>query len=52
MIFLITGDQGFIGSNLKKLLQKKKLNLLQQTKKILVICLKKKAGKKYQNLML
>ena len=28
MIFLITGDQGFIGSNLKKLLQKKKIKFI------------------------
>ena len=33
MIFLITGDQGFIGSNLKKLLQKKKIKFITANKK-------------------
>ncbi len=46
MIFLITGDQGFIGSNLKKLLQKKKIKFITANKKNFGDLSKKKSWKK------
>ena len=46
MIFLITGDQGFIGSNLKKVITKKKIKFITAKQKNFGDLSKKKNWKK------